>query len=379
MPNDPVSAVKTVRSIMLSPKTKRNILRIIPFGVIWIVFGIIYTLLEKGLLGGLDYYPSTGNPYNFARNIFVTPIAALVTGLFIGTLEIVYFNKWLAQKSFTKKILYKSAIYLSIILLFTIFLAVVANLMERRTALFSQEVWDNVWAFLSDASFLSVSVYIVTGILVSQFYTEVSESIGQEALNNFFTGKYHRPIQEERIYMFLDMRSSTSIAENLGHVMYFKMLREYFADLSEAVIKYSGEIYQYAGDEMIVTWDLKKGIQNNNCIQCFFGMKKIIAGEVVKYREKFGLLPQFKAGLHCGKVTTGEIGVIKKEIIFTGDVLNTTARIQGLCNQFNVDILVSGELVKKLEPNASFSIKSLGENELRGRDEKIGLFTFALQ
>jgi len=364
---------------MLSPKTKRNILRIIPFGVIWIVFGIIYTLLEKGLLGDLDHYPSTGNPYNFVRNIFVTPIAALITGLFIGTLEIVYFNRWFAQKSFSKKILYKSTIYLAVILLFTIFLAVAANLVERRTALFSQQVWDNVWAFLFDASFLSVVVYIVAGILVSQFYTEVSESIGHEVLNNFFTGKYHRPIEEERIYMFLDMRSSTTIAENLGHVVYFKMLREYFADLSEAVIKYSGEIYQYAGDEMIVTWHLKKGLQNNNCIQCFFGMKEIIAGQAAKYREKFGLLPQFKAGLHCGKVTTGEIGVIKKEIIFTGDVLNTTARIQGLCNQFNVDILVSERLVKKLDPDTSFSIKGLGENELKGRGEKIGLFTFALQ
>ena len=89
---------------MLSPKTNRNILRIIPFGVIWLVFSIIYTLLEKGLLGDLDHYPSTGNPYNFTRNIFVTPIAALITGLFIGTLEIMYFNKWFAQKSFSKKI-----------------------------------------------------------------------------------------------------------------------------------------------------------------------------------------------------------------------------------------------------------------------------------
>jgi adenylate cyclase len=60
-------------------------------------------------------------------------------------------------------------------------------------------------------------------------------------------------------------------------------------------------------------------------------------------------------------------------------VLNTTARIQGLCNLFKVDILVSGELVKKLDRDTSFSIKSLGENELRGRDEKIGLFTFTLQ
>ena len=362
---------------MLSPKTKRNILRIIPFGIIWLVFGIIYTLLEKGLLGDLNHYPSTGNPYNFERNIFVTPITALITGLFIGTLEIVYFNKWFAQKSFSNKILYKSAIYLAVILLFTIILSVAANLVELGTTFFSQRVWENVWAFFSDASFLSVVVYIVAGILVSQFYTEVSESIGHEVLNNFFTGKYHRPIEEERIYMFLDMRSSTTIAESLGHVMYFKMLREYFADLSEAVIQYSGEIYQYAGDEMIVTWGLKKGLQNNNCIQCFFAMKKIINGHAAKYREKFGVLPQFKAGLHCGKVTTGEIGVIKKEIIFTGDVLNTTARIQGLCNQFNVDILVSGELIKRLYPDPSLAIKSLGENQLRGRDEKMGLFTFA--
>jgi adenylate cyclase len=362
---------------MLSSKTKRNLLRIIPFGVIWIVFGIIYTLLEKGLLGDLDHYPSTGNPYNFARNVFVTPIAALVTGLLIGTLEIVYFNRWFAQKSFTKKILYKSAIYLGVILLFTIFLSVAANLVESRTAIFSQQVWDNVWAFLFDASFLSVVVYIVAGILVSQFYTEVSESIGQEALNNFFTGKYHRPIEEERIYMFLDMRSSTTIAETLGHVKYFEMLREYYTDLSEPVIKYSGVIYQYVGDEMIVSWDLKKGLQNNNCIRCFFAMKAAISKQAAKYYEKFDLLPEFKAAFHCGKVTTGEIGVIKKEIVFTGDVLNTTARIQGLCNHYQVDILVSGDLVKKLD--VSFEIKTMGENELRGRDEKIELFTIASQ
>ena len=358
---------------MLSPKTKRNILRIIPFGIIWLLFSIIYTLLEKGLLGDLDHYPSTGNPYNFTRNIFVTPIAALITGLFIGTLEIVYFNKWFAQKSFSKKILYKSAIYLAIILLFTIFLSLAANFVELRTSVFNPKVWDNVWAFLSDASFLSVVVYMVAAILVSQFYTEVSESIGHEALTNFFTGKYHRPIEEERIYMFLDMRSSTTIAENLGHVKYFEMLREYYTDLSEPVIKYSGVIYQYAGDEMIVSWDLKKGLQNNNCIHCFFAMKKAINKQAAKYYEKFGLLPQFKAGFHCGKVTTGEIGIIKKEIVFTGDVLNTTARIQGLCNHYHVDILVSGDLVKEL--GTAFPVKTMGENELKGRDEKIELFT----
>ena len=208
-----------------------------------------------------------------------------------------------------------------------------------------------------------------------QFYTEVSESVSLSVLQNFFTGKYHKPVEEERIFMFLDMKSSTRIAESIGHIRYFEMLKEYYSDLSDSIINYSGEIYQYVGDEIVVSWTLKNGLQNNNCMLCFFDMKAAIKRQTEKYNGKFGLLPEFKAGFHLGKVTTGEIGVIKKEIIFTGDVLNTTARIQGLCNTYQVDILISHILIKKLDLDSKFQIKSLGENELRGRDEKIELFT----
>ncbi|MXV50269.1 hypothetical protein GS399_04740 [Pedobacter sp. HMF7647] len=103
-------------------------------------------------------------------------------------------------------------------------------------------------------------------------------------------------------------------------------------------------------------------------------MKESLASQAGKYEKRFGLVPSFKAGFHCGKVTTGEIGVLKKEIIFTGDVLNTTARIQALCNQFNSEIIISGDLLKTLGPN-SYKTKSLGESQLKGREEKIELFS----
>lgn len=358
---------------MLSPKARRNILRIIPVGMIWLVFSMIYTLLEKGLLGDLRYYPSTGNTYHFARNIFTTPALALVTGILIGVLEIVYFSKWFIKKSFSKKILYKSLIYLVIILLF-LALTFIITANNMPAAIGHKDLWSGMWAFFTDYSLLSVCIYIASIIVVTQFYTEVSESIGTGVLSNFFLGKYHRPVEEERIFMFLDMKSSTEIAENLGHVSYFEMLKEYFADLSGPVIEYHGEIYQYAGDEMIVSWKLKNGLKNNNCIHCFFEMKAALKGQAGKYKEKFGLLPRFKAGFHYGRVTTGEIGVLKKEIIFTGDVLNTTARIQGLCNSFDVDLLISGDLLTKLDLDPLFQIRSLGVNQLRGRGEKIELF-----
>jgi len=358
---------------MLSPKTKKNIYRIIPFSVIWLVFSIVYTMLEKGILGDLSYYPSTGNPYHYARNIFVTPVSALIAGTLIGTLEILYFNKWFVEKSFSRKILYKSLIYLAIILVFLVTTVIASS--GAQYFIFGKQGWENVWVFFTSYSFLSVMLYISAIILVTQFYTEVSENMGLGVLNNFITGKYHRPTQEERIYMFLDMKSSTTIAESLGHIKYFKMLSDYYSDLTDPVIKYSGEIYQYVGDEMVVSWKLKNGFQNNNCIKCFFAMKEAIKKQASKYNEKFGLVPSFKAGFHLGKVTTGEIGVIKKDIIFTGDVLNTTARIQSLCNDYQVDILISGELIKKLDLGSRFRSKALGVTELRGKDEKLELYT----
>ena len=363
---------------MLSPKAKRNISRIIPFGLIWLIFGIIYSLLERGLLGELHNYPSTGNPYSFSSTIFVTAATALVLGLMIGAIEVLYFYKLFHQNSFVQKIFYKTIIYLAIIISFLLINTAIYNSVEIKKNIFDKLVWNNVWLFFASYAFWSVEVYAAAIIGVSLFYTEVSENLGQGVLNNFFKGKYHTPVEEERIFMFLDMKSSTTIAESIGHVKYFQMLRAYFSDLSDPIIKHSGEIYQYVGDEIVVSWKLKNGIQNNNCIHCFFAMKEEIKKQIKKYNERFGLLPEFKAGFHFGKVTTGEIGVIKKAIIFTGDVLNTAARIQGLCNEYKVELLISGTLVEKLDLTSQFQVKALGESQLRGRGEKIKLFTILL-
>jgi adenylate cyclase len=334
---------------------------------------MLYTLLEKALIGPLKYYPGTGNQYDFLRNLLTIPIGALISGILIGILESVYFNKWFLRKSFSQKILFKSIIHLSIILTFLIVVFII-NANFRVDGQLNGHFWAEGLAFFTSYSLLSIVIYIASIILITQFYAEVSQSIGPGILSNFFLGKYHRPVQEERIFMFLDMQSSTTIAEQLGHLKYFEMLKEYFFDLSGSVVDYAGTIYQYAGDEMIVSWKLKDGLKDNNCIKCFFAMKKSLDQREKKYESRFGLLPKFKAGLHCGMVTTGEIGLLKKEIIFTGDVLNTSARIQGLCNYHQTNILISDVLLNLLNLGKLYQIKSVGENELKGRLEKMELF-----
>ena len=362
---------------MLKAKTKRNILRIIPFGIIWFLFSVIYLFLEKGILGDAEYYPSTGNPYEFYSQFLTTTISSTVTGLLIGIFEIFFLNKVFKNISFSKKIIYKAIFYILIIIIFLLFNTFIANAIETGKSISDPELWGNVLMFFSDFAFWSIVLYGATIIGVTMFYLEVSDNIGQNELFSYFTGKYHQPVEEERIFMFLDMKSSTTIAEKLGHVKYFELLREYYADLSDPIIQFSGEIYQYVGDEIVVSWDLKNGLEHNNCLKCFFEMKNVLNQQADKYMTKFGVVPTFKAGIHYGEVTTGEIGVIKKDIAFSGDVLNTTARIQGLCNQLKVDLLVSGELLGILNLSNQFKSTSLGESALRGRDKSIKLFTIS--
>lgn len=362
---------------MLSPKTRRDIARIIPFGVLWFIFSILYTLMEKSLLGDLGHYALTGVRYDFSRNIITIPVSALIMGLLNGILEVSYFSKRFINQSFSSKVIFKSIIYLIIFIVFLIVITFV-NAVFSHDAQAYGKLSSPAFKFFTSYAVVGIMLYIASVVVITQFYAAFRESIGLGTLNNFFLGTYHHPIAEERIFMFVDMKSSTTIAENLGHVKYFEMLKEYFFDLSSAVIDHAGAIYQYAGDEMIITWKLKDGLKKNRSIDCFFAMKRTLEMQAEKYNTRFGLVPGFKAGVHYGTVTAGEIGSLKKEIIFTGDVLNTSARIQGLCNQFGAELLVSEDLVKVLDLPSNYTITSVGETILRGRAKPMKLFAISM-
>lgn len=360
---------------MLSAKTKRNISRILPFGLIWFISSVVFLVVEKAAIQNYQI-PSTAIEIDFKIFLFGS-FAITCVGLLIGTIELLYINKLFAKKSFTKKIFYKIVLYITILFLITITTYPIAASLELNTSIFDTRVADKLLAYLISLTNLSTSLQLGAALAVSLFYAEISENIGHNILINFFTGKYHSPTVEKRIFMFSDMKSSTTIAEKLGHIKYFELLREYYNDLSAAIVNYSGEIYQYVGDEVVVSWKFEEGIKNNNCIKCFFAMKEDLTKRSEWYLKHFGFAPTFKTGFHYGQVTTGEIGALKKEIIFTGDVLNSAARIQGLCNQYDVDIIISDDLIESLNLNTDYNIKSLGKNELRGKEENKELFTIS--
>jgi adenylate cyclase len=94
--------------------------------------------------------------------------------------------------------------------------------------------------------------------------------------------------------------------------------------------------------------------------------------------ERFGLVPEFKAGYHIGEVTTGEIGIIKKDIIYPGDALNTAARIQGECNKYDEQVLISEHLLNKLTPGNDFGVSEIATILLRCKTTPAKLYSILL-
>jgi len=236
-----------------------------------------------------------------------------------------------------------------------------------------QQIFSDVSFFYS--RFLMIGVGFGLGLaLIFNFFSILNTLIGRRVLGKLFIGMYRNPIEVDRVFMFLDIKSSTSIAEQIGHIKFLSLVNDFFYDIVEPVKQTKGEIYKYVGDEAIITWKTKDAIKDSNCIQCFFLIQEVIDKKRDHYQKKYGLVPEFKAGLHGGLSVTGELGYTKREIAYMCDVLNTTARIEGACKTYNESLLISENLMLQMRQQDKFIFSEVGKDKLRGKEQETALY-----
>ena len=206
------------------------------------------------------------------------------------------------------------------------------------------------------------------------FMLDVNSLLGQNVLLNFVTGRYYRPRLEERILLFIDMEGSTGTAERLGPLAFHRLLNRFMSDLTGPIVSARGEIYSYVGDELIATWRLADGLAEARCVSACFAALDELARRAPDYVRDFGAAVNFRAGLHCGPVVAGEMGTVKKEIVFLGDAVNTAARIQELCRETDERVLASADLVDRLELPPGVVKRPLGDLRLRGKGADLALY-----
>ncbi len=359
---------------MLKPRIRRIALKLLPYPLVFFIGGLLYGVVELGLLGSMEYYPATGNAYYPSYSLVAIPIISVTLGTMVGLLEELWLRQFLSNRSFVPKVLLKSIVHTFILILVLFLCTFPFNAHLLGKPLLHPAVLQSVKLFFNNFAFWSTAIFAGSFIFLSLFLSGTIDMLGTQSIQNFFTGKYHGSKSQERIFMFLDMRSSTTIAEKLGDAQYYHLLRQYYDAMTDAIMNWRGEIYQYVGDEIIISWPYALGTKNDACLHCFYDIQRSLENRSRFFQDAFGIVPRFKAAVHSGRVTAGEVGVLKKDILFTGDVLNTTARIQGKCNELNADLLISSDLFQMLPKGSDFRFADKGHFALRGREEEMTLY-----
>jgi len=281
-------------------------------------------------------------------------------------------SKLLRRRSYGFTIAFKSAGLFLTACLIVLISRVAAYLQGNIPA---DQILPSFVARLGHSAAIAFFVYVTVVAVVFSFVRQMWVMMGGRMLFNLLLGKYHLPKEEHRVFMFLDMKDSTTHAERLGHEKYCRLVQDCFAELTDSALAHEVEIYQYAGDEAILTWRVDDGLRNANCIEVFFAFDRALQGKADYYSRRYGLVPQFKAGVNLGPVMAAEVGVLKRDIAYFSDVLNAAARIQSKCNEYGRRLLISGELRSMLPGEARpRTMERIGDIALKGKQALVEIY-----
>lgn len=337
---------------------------ILSIAVFWTLIDVIViVLLRTG---------TTRSPFQsiILREVAVFIMSAVMGYLFVYTLKNV----------FRKRSVFINFLFKSIILLVAAF--VMNFLVHYVDSVFvagkgTGHAFGYFMSEIKDTRILIQKIlYWLVLFMITQLYIEVNEKYSPGVFLDIILGKYLQPKVEKCIVMFIDLKDSTTIAEKLGHEENFRFIRDFIHHVSLALIEHGGRIYQYVGDEVVVSWRFdKKNIRS--CMAAIIEARKNLQKNGEEFRRRYNIIPEFRVGVHMGDVTIGEIGVIKKDLAMSGDTMNTTARIRSACTELNQKFIMSKDFMENSELT-EWQGESLGVVDLKGKANGIELFSLKI-
>ena len=211
--------------------------------------------------------------------------------------------------------------------------------------------------------------FILIAVLV--LLLRVAGFIGGRTLLRLLTGYYHRPVIEQRVLAFVDVKDSAAIVEQLGPLRGKEAISRVVTILSELVIEHGGDIYLFTGDGLIATWDRKSAVTNSAFLGFAQAALAMVDARAANFRSRFGITPKgIRIGIHGGEVVVSEQGDVRRSIGIWGDTINIAARLEQACKEIGEDCLISRAALTGID-TSSFNLVALSPIKIKGISEPI--------
>jgi adenylate cyclase len=215
------------------------------------------------------------------------------------------------------------------------------------------------------------TAFSVVGILIMR----VAHFIGLRTLLDLIIGTYHRPVEERKVLLFLDINGSTALGERLGALTMRALVRKFLSEVSQPIVDYGGEIYLYKGDGLIAVWNWADAVRADAILGAVDAMFAAVAKQREVYEHLFGVAPGFRVGIHGGAVIVSEQGDAKRSIGIYGDAINIAARMEEAARAHDVRCVISEVVADALADRSQ--LRHIGAEQVKGISVPVAICEYA--
>lgn len=202
--------------------------------------------------------------------------------------------------------------------------------------------------------------------------------VPQEIIDRFFTNPEEMLVGDNRrlSVLFSDIRSFTSISEQMSPDVLVSSLNRYFSVMVELIMNQGGVIDKYIGDAIMAFFGAPVAGENDALASVEAGMAMIEALDEFNAEQQRRELPQFRigVGINYGEVTVGNIGTDRKmDYTVIGDMVNVASRLEGLTKPYDQPLIISEYVSAELDD--SIPTRIVDSVAVKGRAAGLRIYT----
>lgn len=192
--------------------------------------------------------------------------------------------------------------------------------------------------------------------------------LGKESITDVQLGDQ---IEKKMAVLFSDIRGFTTLSEMMTPQENFNFLIAYLKRMEPIIRQHHGFIDKYIGDAIMALFPTAA----NDAVQCAVEMLQTL-DDYNGFRSKNGYESiRIGIGLHAGLLMLGTVGgQDRMDSTVISDVVNVTARIEGLTKFYGAPLLVSERILFELEQPNRYNFRFLDKVKVKGKEQPISVF-----
>ncbi|TGK62454.1 guanylate cyclase [Leptospira wolffii] len=178
-------------------------------------------------------------------------------------------------------------------------------------------------------------------------------------------------IQKEMAVLFSDIRSFTTLSEQMTPAQNFNFINSYLSRMSPIIQRHNGFIDKFIGDAIMALF------QRNviDAVSAGVEMQRYLK-EYNEHRHRQGYIPiQIGVGIHSGSLMLGTIGAEERlEGTVISDTVNLASRIESLTKVYGSRIAVSESTVEEVKKEGRFNFRFLDRVKVKGKQKPVSVY-----